>query len=314
MRKINNSTINKNSRNEYFNMIEDSLIVPSSRAENLQENYFKERAKTLNNNPNDLRRLAKEMLTNPTSPVYFNPRWKDVLGINEMDALMAKIDDLNGNGLAWDELNKAKKWRDEAINDERKNIKGIPTTSNIFNKVTTDHTKLVHSAINDNFFGNLKDASAKKKAQDSVGAIRNWTVYQAIAEAYNQEINRREKLSRDVDEAIQTQDVKALEDILKRTNVKELQSKVSKAIQDIKEAKAREEELKKREEELKKRLAETDSEDEKQRILNELNGLRKTATDFVGGVTGTGFNKTWIFVGIGVVVLLGAVYYFKKKD
>lgn len=287
-------------RGGYFNMIDDSLITPSTRASNLNESYFKERAtKILGQDA--LKDGVKSRLKDVNSGVYFNPVWNETLAIDDLKAMLTKIDDYQGRGLAWDALNRAKASFQNAVN----------ALGGRFDVTTKTARERVEQAIRTGRLSDdLKTDSVKNAVKDSIASLNEWVILQTAGEAYANEINRRLKMQKDVDTAITRGDVDELKALLPKIKVTELKDKVNNAITTIEESKKAEEERKKAEEEARKKLAEAKTDEEKKSAQAELDAVLGRVKGDVKSALG---NKTLIYVGIGLVVLVGAYFVFKKR-
>jgi hypothetical protein len=303
MKRINN--INKligGKMGSYMNMIDDTLIKPTNFA-NLQEPYFQDLVSLYSKDLTTLRANVKDYMKDPSNVSYFNPEWNDTLAIEEMKKLVQELADNSlGRGVAWDMLKKAKDTRQWAINDEAD-----------WNTTIATARQRVDKAISKGVAGRptLTNKDAIGNATQSIEFIKKWVNYQVVAEAYVSEINRRDKAVKAVNLAIETGDVAELEALKPKVKVGELERLIDKSIKNIKDREKSEKEAKAREEEARKKLAEAKTPEEKAQAQAELDALFNRGVEAVKSTFG---GKTLLFVGIGLVVLIGGYFVLRKKD
>lgn len=284
----------------YFNMIADEFIKPSTRAENLQEPYFKAFVKKQysNKTPEKVISDAKKLLRDSNNPVYFNPSFEKTLSLAEIAdrVLLAEKGAMNA-------LNIAKKTKDELINDLAK------TRYVSFSK--SNAIKEVENSISEGRPSNdIKNSDNIPRFTNILNQLYEYKAYWAVAAAYTSEYNKRVNDSKAVTDAIEKGDVAELKALRTKVNVAELKTNIDDAIKTIEEAKKAEEERKKAEEEARKKLAEATTDEEKKSAQAELDAVLGRVKGDVKSALG---NKTLIYVGIGLVVLVGAYFVFKKR-
>jgi hypothetical protein len=283
-------------REGYFNMIDDSLIKPSTRATRLDEFYFKERAQAEILKDVIITR-AKDALRDKNSGVYYNEAWDLTMSL---DALAQRV--VESIKFAEDALKRAKSDRQSAIDK----VGGQWTVS-----MKTARER-VDTAIRTGRFGDeISPNSAKDSVRQSIANIQTWVVFNTIADAYTNEIERRAKSELLVNKAIEKGDIKELENLKSKVRVKELSDAIDNAIKNITDKEKSEKEAKAREEEARKKLAEAKTPEEKAQAQAELDALFSRG---VSAVKSTFGGKTLLFVGIGLVVLIGGYFVLRKKD
>jgi hypothetical protein len=290
--------------NAYLNMIGDDLIVPSSMA-NLSETYFNDRVQNFKTKP-ELKARVKELLKDSGSGIYFNPKWNDSLSIQDLEAMIVKIaDNKVGSGLAWDKLRQAKENRQSAINK-------LGSEWNITAKTARER---VDNAIKNNYpkNNNLNNSSVQDSVKAAIDNIHDWVAFQTAAEAYNNEINRRVAIQEEVNEALAKGDLPKLKSLRSTIKFKDLSSKIDEQIKSIEQAQKEAEAKQKAIDEANKKLSGATTPEEKAAAQAELDALLMVGGNG-GAKTTLGGNKTLLYVGIGVVVLVGAFFAFRKRN
>jgi hypothetical protein len=307
--------------NAYFNMIGDDLIKPSIYSD-LQEPYFNARVQSFKGTP-DLKAKVKEFLKDTGSGVYFEPSWNNKLALEELGEMVAKsANNKEGTGLAWDNLANAKRFRSDALSNMKGNWALIPR-----NKLESQ----VNDSIKNDTFPKKNDYTYKGTTRDNIkaaiDAIYKWVTYQTIGDAYFKEIKRRMAIKSEVEKELLTGDLRKLKALRSKIKFEDLLEQINEEIKTIEqaqkdaanrteeerkakeladaEAKAKADAIKQAEAE----LAAAKTDDEKAAAQAKLNNLKNT-----GSNTTLGGNKTLLYVGIGVVVLVGAFFAFRKRN
>lgn len=286
-------------RNSYFNMIGDDLIIPSERSLRLDEFYFKERAKKVVGNPNT-KGKAKDLLRSKASGVYFEPLWEDTLSIEN---LTQRVSD--ASKLAMESLQKAKNDRQGAIDSLGKLVGVTMKTA----RERVDQA-ISRGAIDDT----LKNATTKNNVKASIEAINQYVYYWTVADAYTAEINKRVTNSELVKRAIAKGDIPELKALRSKVSVKELKTNIDEAIKSIEDAKKAEEEKQKAIAEANRKLTGATTPEEKAAAQAELDALLRAGSEGAAAISrGTGLSKGVVYIGIGLVVFIGAYLMFRKK-
>lgn len=305
MRGLNLAKTTRMRSNGYFSMIGDDLIVPTSMA-NLQETYFNNRVQDFKTKP-ELKARVKELLKDSASGIYFNPKFNNTLSLDEINAMIVKIaDNKVGTGLAWDKLKAAKDERQSAIDK-------LGSEFNITKKTARER---VDEAISRNYptNNNLNNKSVQDTVKSSITNLHDWVAFQTAGEAYNNELNRREQLKSVVDTAIAKGDLKELKGLSSLVKFKDLKTNIDDTIKAIEEAKKAEEAKQKAIEEANRKLSGATTPEEKKAAQAELDALLRAGSEGAGAIArGTGLPKGAIYIGIGLVVAVGAYFMFRKR-
>lgn len=305
MRGLNLTKTTRMRSNGYFSMIGDDLIVPTSMA-NLQETYFNNRVQKYKTEP-ELKVRVKELLKDSGSGIYFNPKFNNTLSLDEINAMIVKIaDNKVGTGLAWDKLKAAKDERQSAIDK-------LGSEFNITKKTARER---VDEAISRNYptNSNLNNKSVQDTVKSSITNLHDWVAFQTAGEAYNNELNRREQLKSVVDTAIAKGDLKELKGLSSLVKLKDLKTNIDDTIKAIEEAKKAEEAKQKAIEEANRKLSGATTPEEKKAAQAELDALLRAGSEGAGAIArGTGLPKGAIYIGIGLIVAIGAYFMFRKR-
>lgn len=305
MRGLNLAKTTRMRSNGYLSMIGDDLIVPTSMA-NLQETYFNDRVQKYKTEP-ELKARVKELLKDSGSGIYFNPKFNNTLSLDEISAMILKIaDNKIGEGLAWDKLKLAKDERQSAINK-------LGSEYNITKKTARER---VDQAISRNYptMQGLNNKSVQDTVKSSIKNLHDWVAFQTAGEAYNSELNRREQLKSVVDTAIEKGDLKELKGLSSLVKFKDLKTNIDDTIKAIEEAKKAEEAKQKAIEEANRKLSGATTPEEKKAAQAELDALLRAGSQGAGAIArGTGLPKGAVYIGIGLVVAVGAYFMFRKR-
>jgi hypothetical protein len=292
-------------RESYFNMIDDSLIKPSTRALRLDEFYFKARAEKEIGKSLILTE-AKAKLKDKNSGVYYNPLWDNTMSISNLSDMVVE-----SIRLAEQELSKAKRDREAAYNELGRKISIT---------IKTARERVDQAIIAGRPDDTISSDTAKALVNSSVKAIQQWVILNTVADAYTNEIQRRLTNESLVKEAIAKGDVKELQALKSKVTVKELKTNIDNAIDEIKKKEEAEAQAKKEAEakqkaieEANKKLSGATTPEEKAAAQAELDALLMVGGNG-GSKTTLGGNKTLLYVGIGVVVLVGAFFAFRKSN
>jgi DNA repair exonuclease SbcCD ATPase subunit len=306
MKGLNLTTTTRMRSNGYFSMIGDDLIVPTSMS-NLSETYFNDRVQDFKTKP-ELKARVKELLKDSDSGIYFNPKWNKTLSLKDLDAMILKIaDNKVGTGLAWDKLQKAKDERQNAINK-------LGSEWNITAKTARER---VDEAIKKNYpkNNNLNNSSVQDSVKASIANIHDWVAFQTAGEAYNNEINRRIAIEQEVNKELLKGDLKKLKPLRSTIKFEDLLDKIDEEIKSIEDAQKTAEEKQKAIDEANRKLSGATTPEEKKAAQAELDALLRAGSDGAGAIArGTGLPKGAIYIGIGLVVAIGAYFMFRKKD
>jgi hypothetical protein len=313
MRGLNLTKPSRLTSNGYFSMIGDALIIPSKRATQLDEFYFKARAEKIVGK-DSTKVAAKKLLEDKSSGVFFEPLWKDTLATDNLTSRVA-----TAVSMAMEFLKKAKDDRQGAIDE-------LGRKATITMKTARER---VDAAIER---GSLDDGisseTAKKLVTSAMSNIEKYVYYWTVADAYTSEIERRATNEILIKRAIIKGDVKELKSLRSNAVVTELKDQIDEAIKSIEqakkdeanrteeerkakaladaEAKALAEAIKKAEAE----LAAAKTDEEKAAAQAKLQGLKNSGSNGAG----TGLPKMAIYGGIALVVAIGAYFMFRKKD
>jgi hypothetical protein len=289
--------------NSYFNMIDDSFIKVSTRAARLNEPYFVTYVEKFytNKGPALIVAKAKELLRDKGKGVMYDPLFDNTLSI---DALTKRV--IASEKRAMEVLSVVKKDRDEAIGALAKSI-------------TISRQKATQEV--DESIASVKTAAVEKNstARTRIDAIYNnlleYMAYWAVADAYTMEINKRATELLSVENAIKKGDVKELKALRSKVANKELKTMIDEAIKSIEEAQKAAEEKQKAIDEANKKLSGATTPEQKAAAQAELDALLRAGSDGAGAIAkGTGLPKGAIYIGIGLVVAVGAYFMFRKKD
>ena len=300
--------LNKNSktgRGSYFNMIGDDLITPTMSA-NLQEFYFDERVQDFKSKP-ELKTRVKALLRDTGSGVYFDPSWNRNLAIDDLTKMVIKsADNKVGTGLAWESLKQAKSNRQSAIDK-------LGSEWNITAKTARER---VDDAIKRNYptNSNLNNRNVQDLVKAAINNINDWVAFQTVADAYTNEIGRRMQLNDVVKKAILKGDVKEMKALSSMVKIDELKTSLDDAIKTIEEAKKAEEAKQKAIDEANRKLSGATTPEEKAAAQAELDALLRAGSEGAAAISrGTGLPKGAVYIGIGLVVAIGAYLMFRKK-
>ena len=291
-------------------MIDDSFIKPTARAsKGLQESWARTSVDGFLKNQGVAMVVskAKSLLRDSSSGVYYEPLWDDTLSF---DNLSKRV--LDSETEAMKVFSLIKQERQKAI-DELVKI--------FFTRATA--TENVDQSIAQGFPTSKIDTRGKR-AKDNLDSIRKmlltYASYWAVADAYTMEIKTRATNDLLIDEAIGKGDVNELKALKSKVKVKELKTKIDNAIDDIKKKEEAEAQAKKEAEakqkaieEANKKLSGATTPEEKAAAQAELDALLMVGGNG-GSKTTLGGNKTLLYVGIGVVVLVGAFFAFRKRN
>lgn len=305
MRGLNTTNVRMRS-NQYFNMIGDNLINPTTNVD-LQESYFNNMVQKIKSSPS-LKTNVKALLNNSGESVYFNPSWNKKLAFEELSEVIAKSAfNKKGTGIAWKKLQEAKINRSDAISRLKKEK---PLNKDVTNE------NLVNNAISSGYLLNgVKDGEINKLIQSAVNNINQWVIYQTIGDAYFNEIQRRIAIQKEVERELLKGDLKKLKALRSSTKFEDLVDKIDEAIKSIEEAQKAEEEKRKAIDEANKKLSGATTPEQKASAQAELDALLRAGSDGAGAIAkGTGLPKGAIYIGIGLVVAIGAYMFFRKKD
>jgi hypothetical protein len=159
---------------------------------------------------------------------------------------------------------------------------------------------------------------ASRNIQDlvksAINNINDWVAFQTVADAYNNEINRRVELNDVVKKAILKGDVKEMKALSSMVKIDELKTNLNDAIKTIEEAKKAEEAKQKAIDEANRKLSGATTPEEKAAAQAELDALLRAGSEGAGAIaTKTGLPKGAVYIGIGLVVAIGAYLMFRKK-
>ena len=297
--------------NGYFNMIGDNLIVPTTNVD-LQETYFNKMVQTLKSAP-ILKTKVKELLNNSGSGVYFNPSWNKRLALDELGEVVAKSAfNTQGTGIAWQKLKQAKEDRSAAISRLKKDkpLNKDVTNENLVNDAISSGQPLKTSGIS-----GIKDTQINELIKSAINNINEWVIYQTIGDAYYNEIQRRDGIQKEVDRELLKGDLKKLKALRSTIKFEDLIDKIDAEIKTIEQAQKAAEEKQKAIDEANKKLSGATTPEQKASAQAELDALLRAGSDGAGAIAkGTGLPKGAIYIGIGLVVAIGAYFMFRKKD
>lgn len=291
-------------RNSYFNMIGDAFIKPSDRAEKLNESYFKTYVQKQYSNkaPAQIISKAKELLRSKGSGVYYEPLWDDTLSIDNLSKRVA--DSEKG---AMQALENAKNYRNQIINDLSKTFHVGFSKSKATNEVDTS----IASGIASN---DLSKSGNDNRFKSILDSLLTYQAYWSVASAYTAEINKRVTNSELVKRAIAKGDIPELKALRSKVSVKELKTNIDEAIKSIEDAKKAEEEKQKAIAEANRKLTGATTPEEKAAAQAELDALLRAGSEGAAAISrGTGLPKGAVYIGIGLVVAIGAYLMFRKK-
>jgi hypothetical protein len=307
----------------YFNMIADEFIKPSTRAENLNESYFKAYVKKqyTNKAPAEVIAQAKKFLRDSNNPVYFKPDFEKTLSIDDIAARV-----LLSETQAMGSLNNAKGTKNAIIDDLARTRYVQFSKSKAIKEVEGS----IASGIASNDIGKSGNTS---RFNQLLSELLEYKAYWAVAAAYAAEYNKRLDDSKAVTAAIEKGDVAALKALRSKVNVTELKTNIDDAIKAIEDAKKAEAEAQKaaaqskadaekaaeaarkaEEERLAainkaaEELANATTPEQKAAAQAKLDALRSSSGSSEGGIP-----KMVIYGGIGLVVVVGAYLMFRKK-
>lgn len=313
MRGLNLTKTTRIRSNRYFSMIGDALIIPSQRSNQLNEFYFKDRTTKIIGK-DSTKAEAKKLLENKISGVYFDPRWKDSLAIeNLISRVVAAV------SLANDALQRAKDDRQGAINDLGRKV-GV-TMQTARERVDA---AISRGSVDDT----LKTETTKRLVLSSITNIEQYVYFWTVADAYTNEIERREINLNLVKNAISKGNVKELKALRSNVVVTELKDQIDEEIKTIEQA--QKDAANKTEEERKaKANADAEAKALADAIKKAEDALKNATTPEAikaaeeelkrlknsgSSGTSTGIPKLAIYGGIGLVVIIGAYFMFRKKD
>jgi len=291
--------------NGYFNMIGDDLINPSMNSD-LQESYFNKRVQDFKSSPT-LKTRVKALLKDTGSGVYFDPSWNRRLAFKELGEMVAKSAfNTQGTGIAWLKLQQAKKDRSDAISRLKKEK---PLNKDVTNE------NIVNDAIKDGREPKgVKDSQIIELIKSSINNINEWVIYQTIGDAYYSEIQRRMAIQSEVDRELLKSDLKKLKALRSTIKFEDLLDKIDEEIKTIEQAQKDAQEKEKAIDEANKKLSGATTPEQKAAAQAELDALLRAGSDGAGAIAkGTGLPKGAIYIGIGLVVAIGAYFMFKKK-
>jgi flagellar hook-basal body complex protein FliE len=287
-------------RGGYFNMIGDALIIPSKRATQLDEFYFKARAEKIVGK-DSTKVAAKKLLEDKSSGVFFEPLWKDSLAIDNLTSRVA-----TAVSLANEALQRAK-------NDRQGAIDALGKRADVTQKTARERVDqaIVRGGIDDT----LREETTKKLVLSSIANIEKYVYFWTAADAYTNEIERRLTNDALVKRAINKGDVKELKALRSNVVVTELKDQIDEAIKSIEQGQKDAEEKQKAIDEANKKLSGATTPEQKASAQAELDALLRAGSDGAGAIAkGTGLPKGAIYIGIGLVVAIGAYFMFRKKD
>jgi hypothetical protein len=292
-------------------MIGDNLIVPTTNVD-LQETYFNKMVQTLKSSPS-LKTKVKEVLNNSGSGVYFNPSWNKRLALDELGEVIAKSAfNTQGTGIAWQKLQQAKVDRSDAISRLKKDkpLNKDVTNENLVNDAISSGKPLKTSGIS-----GIKDTQINELIKSAINNINEWVIYQTIGDAYYNEIQRRDGIQKEVDRELLKGDLKKLKALRSTIKFEDLIDKIDEEIKTIEQAQKAAEEKQKAIDEANKKLSGATTPEQKASAQAELDALLRAGSDGAGAIAkGTGLPKGAIYIGIGLVVAIGAYFMFRKKD
>jgi hypothetical protein len=292
-------------------MIGDNLIVPTTNVD-LQETYFNKMVQTLKSSPS-LKTKVKEVLNNSGSGVYFNPSWNKRLALDELGEVIAKSAfNTQGTGIAWQKLQQAKVDRSDAISRLKKDkpLNKDVTNENLVNDAISSGKPLKTSGIS-----GIKDTQINELIKSAINNINEWVIYQTIGDAYYNEIQRRDGIQKEVDRELLKGDLKKLKALRSTIKFEDLIDKIDEEIKTIEQAQKAAEEKQKAIDEANKKLSGATTPEQKAAAQAELDALLRAGSDGAGAIAkGMGLPKGAIYIGIGLVVAIGAYFMFRKKD
>lgn len=321
MKGLNLTPTTRMRSNGYFNMIGDNLINATSNSD-LQEPYFMGSIGRYKSSGN-LKRDVKSQLSDSGSRVYFDPSWNKKLALEELISIVERSAfNTQGTGLAWDNLATAKRFRSDAIS----NMKGNWA---LISRQTLE--KQVDDYIKNGKEGERNDYTFKGTTRDnlkaSINAIQKWVMFQTIGDAYFAEFKRREAIKADVDRELLKGDLKKLKALRSSTKFEDLVDKINEEIKSIEQA--QKDAANRTEEERKaKEKADADAKALADAIKAAEDALRNARTpeeikaaeaelkrlkNSGSSGMGTGIPKLAIYGGIGLVVIIGAYFMFRKR-
>jgi flagellar hook-basal body complex protein FliE len=286
-------------RGGYFNMIGDTLIIPSKRATQLDEFYFKARTEKIVGK-DSTKVAAKKLLEDKSSGVFFESLWKDSLAIDNLTSRVA-----TAVSLANEALQRAK-------NDRQGAIDALGKRADVTQKTARERVDqaIVRGGIDDT----LREETTKKLVLSSIANIEKYVYFWTVADAYTNEIERRLTNDALVKRAINKGDVKELKSLRSNVVVTELKDQIDEAIKSIEQGQKDAEEKQKAIDEANKKLSGATTPEQKASAQAELDALLRAGSDGAGAIAkGTGLPKGAIYIGIGLVVAIGAYFMFRKK-
>ena len=300
MRGLNLTPTTRMRSNGYFNMIGDALIIPSKRANQLDEFYFKARTEKIIGK-DSTKVAAKKLLEDKSSGVFFESLWKDSLAIDNLTSRVA-----TAVSLANEALQRAK-------NDRQAAIDALGNRADVTQKTARERVDqaIARGGVDDT----LREETTKKLVLSSISNIEKYVYYWTVADAYTSEIERRVTNDILIKKAITKGDIKELKSLRSNAVVTELKDQIDEAIKTIEQGQKAEEEKQKAIDEANKKLSGATTPEQKAAAQAELDALLRAGSDGAGAIAkGTGLPKGAIYIGIGLVVAIGAYFMFRNKD
>lgn len=288
--------------NGYFNMIEDAFIKVSTRAARLQESYFVTYIEKSykNKGPALIIKQAKTLLRERGSGVFYDPLFDETLSIN---ALSKRV--LDAETQAMRVLGTAKKYRQEAI-DALTKVFGI-LRKNAIAEVDESIVGVMTIKVE-------KNSTARNRVNSIYKSLLEYMAYWSVADAYTKEINKRSTQLLSVEKAINNGNLTELKNLRSKVSNKELIKMIDEAVKAIEEAKKAEEAKQKALEEANRKLSGATTPEEKKAAQAELDALLRAGSQGAGAIArGTGLPKGAIYIGIGLIVAIGAYFMFRKR-